>query len=139
MLGIEQEIIKIKKEQSALDKRLEKMGGTEGSSIPTPSGTHYAEKEIKTTFHTVQLCTKQARYGVQYAYLRPLQFIEESETILCAGDGYQFVIEGGNMLLLFEMMCARAVACIKQGEKIEIGETVIDVKSVIAEPMQASE
>ena len=100
---------------------------------------NYADQETKAKFERVQFCTALARYAVQYINLRPLQYLEQQDVILCYGDGYKFEIEGANMLFLYEMMAAHAISRIKEGEKIEIGEMIITVESITAESPDAEE
>lgn len=96
---------------------------------------NYSDKEIRAEYQVVQFCNAQGRHGVQYIHLRPLDYMESEDVILCAGNGYKFAIQGKNMILLFEMMCARAISRIKEGEKVEIAEIVISIESVIVEPL----
>lgn len=100
---------------------------------------NYADKETKGKFDRIQICTPLARYAPQYINLRPLQYLEQHNIILCYADGYKFEIEGDNMPFLFEMMAAHAISRIKENEKIQIGEIIINVSSISAEALEQKE
>ena len=128
-MGVNETIEQIKMDHDAVQRKLAGDKQTENTKT-------FAEKEKLGSFHAVSICTEHVCYGVDFSYLRPVQFLRQEQAIFCMGDGYKFAIEGDNMELLFTLLKARAIARIVHGEKIEIGQTVINVESVTAEPLE---
>lgn len=120
--------------KSALDKRLEGII-KKNENEQNDNAKHYADREIKTTYYAVQFSTASASYGIEYQYLRPKVYDKNNDVITCSGDGFSFIVSGENMALLFDLICSHAVHRIEEGKRIEFGETVISVESVIVETL----
>jgi len=77
-----------------------------------------------------------ASYGIGYNYMRCIQYTDGHETLSFMCDGLGFVVEGENISHLLDMLVAKMIARIIEGETLKVGGQEVKITAVIVEALE---